>query len=202
MTSTEQKQSSLSDSQLHALHDILSHYEVYQEIRDFRAADSLEHYGPPFNYTPGKPSKFPSLQTIVSKFMLPIPGIRDVSEEFWRDMAAAIITNLEKAELSESYDKGIIGIRRTLATAAAALIEYPARAVYAGFDAPGRKFGEGKYNHSDPDDLMRAFHELMYGLVYGTALDDLNETAAQTDKISEHSPLVQAAHEYMLIKSV
>jgi len=196
----QDEKSALTDEQLHALLDILSHYEVYQEIRDFRAPDALSHYGPPFNHNAGKPSQFPSLQTIVSKFLLTIPGIRDVTDEFWHQMAAAIITNLEEAELSESYDKGLVGIRRTLATAAAALIEYPTRAVFAGFDEPGSKSKNQQYSMSDPEDLMRAFHDLMYGLVYEDALDVLNETAAKTDQISDHSPLVQTAHEYMLIK--
>jgi hypothetical protein len=36
--------------------------------------------------------------------------------------------------------------------------------------------------------------------IYGTALDDLAAKTAETDKLADHEPLIQAAHEFVLVK--
>jgi len=188
----------LTPDQAHALLDILSHEEVYSEIRDFRYPGTLSNYGPPFQAQNSRPSSCPSLQALVSKFLLPLPGLRDVSVDFWQSRIGTIIENLQKAELSESYDKGSIGIRKTLATAVSALIEYPVRGVFAGFQEPGE---DGRrYDKSNADDLQRAFRDLTHEAVYGDMVDKMFEQAAVTDKLSEHEAVVQAAHEYIIIK--
>lgn len=188
-----------SFDQLHALLDILSHSEVYSEIRDFRRPGSLKHYGPPFSNS-SRSSSFPSLQILLSKFLLTLPGLRDVSAEFWNERIATIIEDLEKAELSESYDKGVVGIRKTLATAVSALIEYPVRGVYAGFDEPAPDADKRKYDVSDAEDLQLAFRDFMYRAVYGDVLEELFIMAGKTDKLSDHTPIVQATHEYIVVK--
>lgn len=195
-----EKTGELTSEQAHALLDILSHAEVYQEIRDFRSPTSLDHYGPPFTHEPGKPSDFPALQALVSNFLLKLPGFRDVPEDFWINQCAPIVRDLEKAELSETYDKGLIGIRKTLSTAISALIEYPVRGCFAGFQEPNSDDDKRQYNTSDPEDLQRAFRDLMYRAVYGNVIDELFQKAAETDKLSEHSSLIQAAHEYVIVK--
>ena len=55
---------SLSDEQLHALVDILSHHELFQELRDLNAPNALSRFGPPYTKEPGQPSEFPALQTL------------------------------------------------------------------------------------------------------------------------------------------
>lgn len=189
----------LTEDQAHALLDILSHHETYQEIRDFRDPKSLIHYGPPFTHEKGQPSTFPSLQTLVAKFLLTLPGLRDVTGEFWHEQCATIITNFEKVELSESYDKGLIGIRKTLATAVSALLEYLVRGTQAGFNeaSPDK---DRQYDTSNAEDLQDAFRDVMYQSVYGNVVDELVALAAETDKLSEHPPVVQAAHEYVIVK--
>lgn len=192
--------SPLTPEQSHALLDILSHYEVYQEIRDFRYPDALNRYGPPFTAKPGQPSNFPSLQALVSRFILPIPGIKDAPEAFWHEQCATIINDLEKANLSESYDKGLIGIRKTLSTAISALIEYPVRGVFAGFKVPEEHDPNQKYDRNKAEDLQKAFNELMHQCVYGDMLDEMFRMTAVTDKLEDHTDLVRAAHEYIIIK--
>jgi hypothetical protein len=113
----------LSASQTAALFDILSHDNTYAEIRDFKHPGSLKYYGPPFAVENGTPSTSPSLQSLVSKFLLNLPGLKDVSEDVWKIQIHEMIEELEKANLSESYDKGAVGSRKTLATAVSALIE-------------------------------------------------------------------------------
>lgn len=190
----------LSQRQLHSLLDILSHHEIYTEIRDFRKPGTLDSYGPPFK-SHSQASTSPSLQTLLSKFITCLPGLRDVGPSFWQEHAAIIINDLEKAELSESYDKGSIGIRKTLATAISSLIEYPARGVQAGFDPPvDGKDKADNYDLDNADDLQRAFREVAKLIVYGDILDSLFATVEQTDQLSNHSNIVQAVHEYLLVK--
>lgn len=188
----------LTPDQAHALLDILSHAETYQEIRDFREPGSLEHYGPPFNAPPSTPSTSPALQTLVSRFLLPMPGLNNLADEFWKVQCAAIIDNFEKADLSESYDKGILGSRKTLATAISALIEYPVRGTYGGFEQ--RKDHSKEYDRTKADELSRAFHDFMNESVYGGILDELVLKAAETDKLADHDSIVQAVHEFVLVK--
>ena len=125
--------SSLSPSQAAALFDILSHYDTYAEIRDFRFPGSLEHYGPPFTTQPGQKSSSPALQALVTKYLLTLPGLKDLPEKWWKVQCHDIIESFEKSNLSESYDKGSLGSRKTLASAISALIEYPVRGTFGGF---------------------------------------------------------------------
>jgi len=191
---------SLEPKQTHALLDILSHNEVYSEIEDFRYPGILENYGPPFTFQKGTPSIVPSLQALVYRFLLILPGLKDVDEAFWKERVAGIIDGLEKANLSESYDKGHIGIRKTLATAISALMEYPVRGVFAGFDEPSEEDLNRQYDTSRAEELQRAFRDLMHQIVYGGMVDEMMKKVGETPKLSEHSQLVQAAHEYILVK--
>ena len=123
---------SLSSEQSDALFDLLTHRATYQEIEDFKFPGAIYKYGPPFQ-DDTKTSSSPILQMLLSKFVLKLPGLRDVSPEFWTVRVEDLIQELAQAELSESYDKGLLGIRKTLATAISALIEYPARGCLGGF---------------------------------------------------------------------
>ena len=188
----------LTPVQSAALFDILSHYNTYQEIRDFRSPNSLDQYGPPFSAKSGTPSRSPSLQGLVSKFILKLPGLKDCSEDFWKVQIQDIIQELEVANLSESYDKGIIGTRKTVATAISALIEYPVRGTVGGFSKV--QGANHQYDLSKADDLSRAFRNLMDEIIYGDILDRLIQRTAETDKLAGHEPLIQAAHEFLLVK--
>ena len=192
----------LNEPQLQALFDILTHNTVYAEIQDFRQPQTLQRYGPPFDAHPNEPSQTPSLQALVSKFIVPLPGLKNVTSEFWTGQVGGLIEGLEEAELSESYDKGTLGIRKTLATAISALIEYPVRGIYGGFEPPAATDQEPQYDIGDPADLERGFRDMMTQAVYGSAIDDIFKKAAETDKLAEHTPLVKAAHEFILVKYV
>lgn len=188
----------LTTAQSAALLDILTHYNTYAEIRDFRHPGSLKQYGPPFKSSSGQESTSPALQTLVSKFVLSLPAIKDLSDDFWENKCFDIIENLEKSNLSESYDKGVIGSRKTLATAISALIEYPVRGVYGGFTKTQDL--DHSYDLTDADDLNRSFRDFMNECVYGNALDDLVKKIVETDNLDEHEPLTRAVHEFLLVK--
>lgn len=188
----------LSPVQSAALFDILTHYDTYSEIREFRHPGSLAHYGPPFTAEPKKPSTSPALQILVSKFLLTLPGLKNLPDNFWKVQCQDIIDHLEQANLSESYDKGVIGSRKTLATAISALIEYPVRGTYGGF--PEIKNHDSQYDVTKAEDLSRSFREFMNDSIYGTALEDLVAKTAETDNLDDHTPLTKAVHEYVLVK--
>lgn len=188
----------LSNSQTAALFDVLTHYNTYAEIREFRNPGSLDHYGPPFTFEAGKPSTSPALQALVSSFLLNLPGLNNLPEKWWNVQCQEIIEALEKANLSESYDKGVIGSRKTLATAISALIEYPVRGTYGGF--PEAKDRDANYDVAKAQDLSRAFRHFMNDAVYGNVLDELVQRTAETDKLEDHEPLTRAVHEFVLVK--
>lgn len=188
----------LSPTQAAALFDILSHHNTYAEIRDFRKPGSLKHYGPPFLTEKNTPSTSPALQGLVSKFALTLPGLRDVSDDFWKVQVYRMIEGLEVANLSESYDKGIIGSRKTLATAVSSIIEYLVRGTTGGYPKTLNKPQE--YDTSNADDLARSFRDFMDEMVYGDMAERLTEKIAKTDQLTDHEPVIQALHEFVLVK--
>ena len=188
----------LSAAQSAALFDILTHYDTYAEIRQFRRPGSLDHYGPPFATEHKRPSTSPALQTLVSRFLLTLPGLRNLSEDFWKVQCLDIIENLENANLSESYDKGVIGSRKTLATAISALIEYPVRGIYGGF--PENKDHNPQYDITDAKDLSRRFRDFLNDAIYGDILEQMVAKTAETDHLEDHPPQTKAVHEFVLVK--
>lgn len=197
MTDT-QNGSKLSVEQSKALFDILTHQQTYKEIEDFKYPGAIYNYGPPFQENVKSPQS-PILQTLVSKFLLKLPGLRDVSPEFWEGRIHALVQELSEAELSESYDKGILGIRKTLATAISALIEYPARGVLGGFPKEEVK-RSATYDLSNPDDVLQSWKDCVQQAVYGDLVNELFAKAAETDDLTKHDPLVQGMHEFMVVK--
>lgn len=189
----------LSPDQARALFDILTHRETYSEIENFKWPDAIHKYGHPFTLDKGTTSTSPVLQTLLSKFVLELPGLRDVSDAFWQERCQTIIEKLGAAELSESYDKGALGLRKSLATAISALIEYPARGCLGGF--PTREVqADRRYDTSKPEDVVQAWDDFLQQLVYGDLIDVLFKKAAETDNLKEHPSLVQAAHEFVIVK--
>lgn len=188
----------LSSIQSYALLDILTHYNTYSEIRDFRRPGALDHYGPPFTAKNKQESTSPALQALLSRFVLDLPGLKDVPEEFWKVQVHQLIESLEKANLSESYDKGVVGSRKTLSTAVSALIEYPVRGTFGGFAEVDDSNDD--YNLESAEDLSRGFRNFVDQCVYGSVLEDLVKKAAETDKLDEHGKLIKAVHEFVLVK--
>lgn len=189
--------SGLSAEQTAALVDVLSHNALYEEVCEFKSPKAIQEYGPPFQDKKG--STAPILQTLLSKFILTLPGLRDVAPDFWKVRVKTLLEALASAELSESYDKGILGVRKTLATAASALLEYPARGCLGGFPKVESAFKERNYDSSNPDDVLDAWHDFLQQLVYGDLFDKLFLKAAETDDLTKHDSIVQGAHEFVVV---
>ncbi|PBP17004.1 px domain containing protein [Diplocarpon rosae] len=194
---------SLSPTRGKALLDILTHHEAYQELRDLRHPGALASSGPPFKTTTttteGEINALPLMHALFSGFVVPLPGLRDVSPDFYQVKCQAIMDELARADLSESFEAGYIGIRKTLATAAAALVEAPARGYFGGFPRQELSRTDPVYDTSKPEDLVAAFQDFLQRLVYGSLLEEMFVRSGETDKLEEHDLLVQAAHEYILV---
>lgn len=192
----------LSAAQSHTLFDVLTHHTTYAEIEAFKQPNAIKHYGPPFQDSRPSDPTAPILQTLLSNFILTLPGLGDVSQDFWRLRIEELVNDLAEAELSESYDKGVLGIRKTLATAVSALIEYPARGVLYGLekDEGVLKRAEGEYDVSKAEDVLRSWEDCLQGLVYGDLVGELFERAAETDDLMRHKQLVQGMHEFVVVK--
>ena len=188
----------LSNSQSSALLNVLFHDEVYHEIEEFKSPKAIHDYGEPFQS--GVRSTSPVLQTLFTALVLPLPGLNSVQTSFWTDRVLPLLSELSAANLSESYDKGILGQRKTVSTAISALLEYPAHGYFKGLGKKPLRSGNGAYDVSDPDDLEKAWHDFLQQLVYGNLINEVFAKAAETGQLDEHSQLVQAAHRYIILK--
>ncbi|KAI4610975.1 hypothetical protein J4E80_008006 [Alternaria sp. BMP 0032] len=191
----------LTPAQTHALFDILIHHQVYSEIEAFKYPHTIDQYGYPFRKADGVQSTSPLLQNMLNKFALCNPAIRNFGESWWSDKIQTLVARMAEAELSESYDKGAIGSRKALATAASSIAEYVARGMLGGYSATKKKESKKEYDTSKPEDVIQGFEELVKDAIYGEALDDLYEKVKATPRLEDHSSSLQAAHEYMLLNA-
>ena len=189
----------LTPNQAQALFDILTHHEAYAEIQALKYPQTIATFGKPLQPENNQDSSSPLIQTLLKSFIASVlPGLRDVPAEFWTENIKGLATALDDANLSESYDKGSIGIRKTLATAIASMIEYVSRGRLGGYP----KNVESKdraYDNSNSEDVTVAWDQFLQQIIYGDMLDRMFAKAAETDQLSDHESLVQAAHEYAIV---
>jgi hypothetical protein len=190
----------LTPAQTHALFDILIHHQVYSEIEAFKYPTTIDQYGYPFRKADGVQSTSPMLQNMLNKFALCNPAIRNFGEAFWADKIQTLVARMAEAELSESYDKGAIGSRKALATAASSIAEYVARGMLGGFSVTKKTEDKREYDKSKAEDIIEGFNDLVHDVIYGDALDELCEKVKATPRLEDHTSALQAAHEYMLLK--
>ncbi|KAH6842655.1 PX-associated-domain-containing protein [Chaetomium sp. MPI-CAGE-AT-0009] len=206
--SVPEPSTTLTSSQLHALFDILTHHETYAEVESFKDPRAISEYGYPFarrsSESNGAPSYAvdsaqPLLAGLLRSIVLPFPGIRDLPPEFWHARFQGILEKLAEAELSESYDKGVLGTRKTLATAASAIHESVSRGILGGVENGANRNLHGEYDRSEAQDLARAWEDGVQELVYGNLIDELFSCAAEKHSLEEHSPAIQAAADYIIL---
>ena len=189
---------SLSPAQLHALYDILTHHQSYEEIAALKSPKTIANFGSPLQDNATELPSSPLIQALLKRFVLVLPGLRDVPPTFWHQRVEPLFAALADSDLSESYDKGSIGTRRTLATASAAMLEYCARGSLGGY--PKREVsGDRNYDANNPEDVYQAWDDFLQQIVYGDLLDRMFEKVATTDQLTDHEPLVQATHEYVFV---
>ncbi|KAK2025694.1 hypothetical protein LX32DRAFT_596163 [Colletotrichum zoysiae] len=202
--------SPLSAEQIKALFNILTHFETYHEIEKFKRPETIANYGYPFTQTCSAAGAAPSharepsaplLHTVFTRFILKLPGVRTFAPDFWSVRVQGIITAFADAGLSEAYDKGALGIRKTLATASSAVIETVIRGAIGGapYSRPPASARPPEYDLGSAADLARAWDDAMHGLVYEDLCDDLFDYLAESDDFDSHSPTTRAVNEYIIM---
>ncbi|KAF4458189.1 hypothetical protein F53441_40 [Fusarium austroafricanum] len=150
-----------------------------------------------------EPSTSPILQTMLSRFVLKLPGVRDLPREFWSVRVQGLLVRLGEAELSESYDKGALGTRKVLATGSSGLVEMISRGVLGGVKRTNRpeKSSDKKveYDRTKAADLVKAWDDVVEGLVYGGLADEMFDHFSKTSDLESHSHVIGAAAEYAII---
>ncbi|GJC92545.1 fungal protein [Colletotrichum higginsianum] len=173
----------LDAEQTKALFNILTHFETYHEIEDFKKPETVSNYGYPFAQTQTQTqtqpqtssragasngvtyapeSSAPLLQSLFTRFVLKLPGVSTLAPEFWNVQVQGILRNFAEADLDPATR--------------------PAT-----------------YNLESARDLAQAWDDAMHDLVYGDLCDDLLDHLAQTDDFESHSPMTRAANEYIIL---
>jgi hypothetical protein len=194
----------LTAPQLRALLDILVHYETYAEVQSFRRPESIENYGWPFvdrnskgkPANPHVPSSSPLLQLLLTRLLLDAPAVRDLSTEFWPVKFKGIMKQFGDADLSDSYDKGTLGTRKRLATAASVVHEAVTRGLLSGISHEILPDLHRPYDMRKAEDLSRAWHDCICQLVYGKLIDEIFDQLTQSKVLEDHSPALRGAIEY------
>ncbi|TQS33164.1 hypothetical protein Golomagni_06499, partial [Golovinomyces magnicellulatus] len=145
-------------------------------------------------------STSPLLQLLLTKFILPLPGVVALPRDFWRIRAQGLLYRLGKAELSESYDKGALGARKTLATGASVIMENIGRGLLGGAVRTSEETNKSSstYDVNQAQDLIRGWDYMVDQLVYGDLNDSIFEHFAKTEDLDSHSPTIRAAVEYAI----
>lgn len=125
----------------------------------------------------------------------------DLPPDFWPHNFQGIMTLLADANLSESYDKGTLGTRKTLATGASVIHEALTRGLLDGV-AKGKEsidLKKSRYDTTQAPELARAWKECVQELIHGDLADELFDHCAKTMDVEAHSPAVAAAAEYTIL---
>lgn len=197
----------LNTLQLGALLDILVHNETYSEVQSFQNPEAIEAYGWPFvdcdsKGNPVKPlahSSSPLLQLLLTRLVLGAPAARDLSTEFWSVKFKGIMKQFGDAGLSDSYDKGTLGTRKRLATAASVIHEAVTKALLTGVSYSELPNPHGHYDITNADGLTRAWHDSICNLVYGDLIDEIFDQLTQTKDLEAHSPALKGGIDYAIL---
>ncbi|PNP50147.1 hypothetical protein THARTR1_09136 [Trichoderma harzianum] len=148
----------------------------------------------------GAESTSPLLQFMLTKLVLPLPGVRDLPAGFWNVRMQGLLARFAEAELSESYDKGAMGTRKTLATGASSVLEMVARGILGGVVRAGKdEENKGEYDESKAEDLLRAFGDVLEDWAYGDLMGRLSAHVTATEDVESFSPALKAALNYAII---
>ena len=108
-----------------------------------------------------------------------------------------ILARFGEAELSESYDKGALGLRKTLATGSSSLIELVGRGILGGVN---KAEVNEKYDLKKAEDLEKAWEDVVQGLVWGDLIDGMWKHMVETDDLEGYSDAVKGAAEYAIFQ--
>ncbi|KGQ12778.1 hypothetical protein BBAD15_g1462 [Beauveria bassiana D1-5] len=152
-------------------------------------------------------SALPVMQLLTSTFVMRLPALKTLPRDFWAVRVQGLLSRFAEADLSESYDKGTMGARKTLSSGSGSVIEMISRGFLGGVGRRGDQSSEPtteeltkkSYNLHDGQDLIRAWEDVLDGLVYGDLVDNMFDYLAKTDKLEEHSVAVDASSSYIVL---
>ena len=104
-----------------------------------------------------------------------------------------------EADLSDSYDKGTLGTRKRLATAASTVHEAVTRGLLSGVSCDHLPDLHGQYNGEDAEDLAKSWRDCICYLVYGNLIDEIFHQLTHTSDLESHSPALKGAIEYAIL---
>ncbi|TIA93358.1 hypothetical protein E3P99_00135 [Wallemia hederae] len=192
----------LNAAQLKALFDILTHIQSFNEFTLTKIPGRVSSSGYPFKPmadTPQPPS--PALNYLFRQLALTLPGFSTIPPELWQEGAQGLLERLAAQDLSDSFDKGLLGKRKILGQGIIVIAEFALRGVLGGL--PRRKQStfpkdarECTYDPNNPQDVQNAWNDFLQGLVYGKYVEDLVGYVEKTDKLEELPTLFQAAHAF------
>lgn len=199
--------SNLTPPQLYALLDILNHRETYREAESFKHERAIRQYGYPFTVAEistsnnNLKSSSPLLQLFLTTCLLTVPGVGDLPPDFWPCHFQGIMEGLAKSNLSESYDKGTLGTRKTLATGASVIHEAVTRGLLSGVPTGDERLDlkTAAYDTTQASELARAWDDCIQELIHGELVDELFDHLAETADLEAHSPAVAAAVDYAIL---
>lgn len=142
-------------------------------------------------------SESPLLHSLFINFVLPLPWLRDLPRQFWSVRIQGILARFGEAELSESYDKGALGLRKTLATGSSSLIELVGRGILGGVK---KTEVNEKYDLKKAEGLEKAWEDVVQGLVWGDLIDGMWKHMVETDDLEGYSDAVKGAAEYAIFQ--
>ncbi|KAG9101637.1 hypothetical protein FRC06_002760 [Ceratobasidium sp. 370] len=192
----------LSPAQAHALFNFLTHTQTLAELQSLKVPGRVSNSGPPFDPRLGPKVSdvppLPILNYLLRRLALTLPGFQDVPLTVWSQDAQAILEGLAAQDLSDSFDKGAISKRKILGFAVVVVAEYAIRGALGG--VPGRdrhqRTAKTDWDPNNPEDVLLAWDELIYGFAYGTQMEELVEWVVKTDDLTELPSSLQAAHRF------
>ncbi len=153
-------------------------------------------------------SALPAMQLLTSTFVMRLPALKTLPRDFWAVRVQGLLSRFAEVDLSESYDKGTMGARKTLASGSGAVIEMISSGFLGGVrqrtngDKGGKPTAEAlakkEYNQQDGQELVRAWEDVLDGLIYGDLVDNMFDYLAKTDKLEEHSAAIDASSSYIV----
>lgn len=188
---------SLTPAELEALFNILTHYQTFEEIRGFRYEANVPQFGVPFT-TGGGPSQFPLLQKMMGSVVSPTL----FTPEGWQNQVL-LMQRMAAANLSDSYDKGFVGLRKEMATGLAATLESVTRGFLAGRRQDPSinlaSLSTQAYDTTDAAQLEKGWEHTVQGLMYGDLLDRVFDAVKASPELSDVPPVMRAALNYFQI---
>ncbi|TIB65178.1 hypothetical protein E3P78_00703 [Wallemia ichthyophaga] len=158
--------------------------------------------GYPFKPLADKPQPpSPALNYLFRQLALTLPGFNTISPELWQQVAQGLLERLAAQDLSDSFDKGLLGKRKILGQGIIVIAEYALRGVLGGLPRKNQSTypkdaRECSYDPQNPTDVQNAWSDFLQGLVYGNYVEDLIAYVEKTDNLQDLPSLYQAAHSF------